>query len=676
MSEDVSKFTLSTHHASIYQPTKRIYRGISNTLSQADTIMTGLNTKVSFYGLDEGGFRNIHRPATQNVDIKTLALRAKAVGQRRITLPDQYQGSTSDPVITSLGYNYHAIAHGRFSPHGSMLFSAWQPSLMNTIQSSAAASKQELYALNEVSVYTLLECARVERLMIALYPSTRSYFVAATYDKIGSILATTHSPTTLTPEVKLFASYLYLALRPYIARPIRMRALDDLKKRSGVTVGIDDDVVMNAVHTYIDRSFKADSLERDRAWINEGTNKAWGALLNAFGSGYVTRTLLPDAVLWGLLSTCTPDSLNSNEDDSQDAGDQEELQKVAQQTQDGTGDGDNSEGQGDSSEEQGDSSEEQGDSSDSSPDGSSEASFEQMVQKQAENVQREAMQDEDTRREVEDVRAALGQAGTFSERIEGTRFTPVAEYVLMQKQMAREFGKIIEDTDPSFVTHQPAGRVSMKRAMHGIDDYDTAFDIWDEGKLAASSMEVVLLIDNSGSMDGIMKETCQSAWAITRGVESLGDSARVSMFLFNSTSFLAKRASERAPTQYTYHRATGGTDPTTALVDASKIFSDSNRAHKLCIILTDGSWSGAPADNADGTSGSYHEVSNAEVLIHQMQSKGITVALANMMDRGRYDLYINQGYNLDHGVNIVKVIDGPKDFVAFARSIVKETMIG
>lgn len=695
-----------------YNPAYRAARGLSATLSRADSVLMNRRADVTILTETEWQLAS----SINDRYSQMIGSQKNRHGRRTIILPDMAKGVSNDPVVTTLGYNYHAVGHSKFSPNSRKVFDTFTASPNIDLAKVAkkytfGSTSMDLTGCSK-NVYNVFECARIERLMIAAFPSTRSYFASATYNKIGSILDSDLSGSEFSKEARLLAVYMYLALRPYLAKPLRMRALDDLRQATGIQ--IDDDAIRQVLDDYLTLTFDR-KIDMPAKWVRDNVAHTYGELLRVFPKDSALALYLFRAFMHGMMATC--DSTTNGDDHDPGSEDQQSLQRVAQQTQkdddqddqddqgdqgggqgDEEGDEESQEGQGGDGEgegEDGDAQDSKDGQNDSDSDSESESNGRQagsgkgddpknddtppplkdMLEQASSEASESAMDNESSRREVEDLRQNMSLSGTYSPKVEGTKHTPSSDYVLMQKQMAREFGKIMEDADPGFLTHQPSGRVSMKRAMHGIDDYDTAFDMWDEGKLSAASMELVVLIDNSGSMSRNMTEACQSAWAISRGVESLGDSARVSTLFFNSDCFLSKRASEKETAQYTFHRSTGGTDPTTALVDAARILTESSRAHRLCVILTDGAWSGTPAE---GQNHSYsglesNSTTDAELVIRKMQAKGVQVSIANMFDTDEYERYVNQ-MNLSHGADIVKHITQPKDFVAFARSIVKEAM--
>jgi len=159
----------------------------------------------------------------------------------------------------------------------------------------------------------------------------------------------------------------------------------------------------------------------------------------------------------------------------------------------------------------------------------------------------------------------------------------------MAEEFARELNELLCDSDATWVSHQSAGRVNMKRAMTmSVNDFDTVFDRWEDGDLA-HDIEAVILIDKSSSMSDVMNSANESAWAIKRGLESIN--ADVSVLTFNDSAQVVYSKDERATTEVRKFHALGGTIPVDVLIEAERLLEQSDRYTKILIILSDGDWS-------------------------------------------------------------------------------------
>jgi hypothetical protein len=604
---------------------------------------------------------------------------------------------TDDPTVVTLGQNYHMLGHMYFTQR----FAFQNPPKVNPVLRTYVGQfeGESISLSNGTSFMTALEDARVERLMIALFPSTRPYFVASSYARVAHLMTVAKTIGPMTAEA-LTAAYLFLAARPYIAANLRLAALREINGNFGV--GLDDGDVTSALMEYVGASTEKTS---PSDLFSRSLDSLLSTLPRTALAASVMEMVLKSEGLAALVNTCSLSRVESAETQE----DQTELQQAAAtqqgsgeqqdggQSQQGDGesesDQDDSQGQGEGDGDDEDGDDPQDDSDGQNGDGQSDSQstdggggasstgtggkpqdapldFESMLDRAEQVVQSEISQSPESGDEIERIKAARkSDGGFFSATNPAVRHaTPSDSFRLVARLMEREFGKILEDADPGFKTHQASGKINMRRAMAGINDYDTAFDLWDEGKSEASSFEVALLIDTSASMRDVLDDVHQASWAITRGIESLGTNVKVTTFSFDTSSTLLKTGEERIGTQYLVTGTGGGTDPSTALVDASRILMRSKRAHKICLILTDGDWGGLYGEDA------YRR------LINNMQSTGVHVGIAFMDTDGPYG---GSSYRLDvgkaeqkyrRGADSFSVLSDTQSFVQMARNIVKEEM--
>ena len=119
---------------------------------------------------------------------------------------------------------------------------------------------------------------------------------------------------------------------------------------------------------------------------------------------------------------------------------------------------------------------------------------------------------------------------------------------------------------------------------------DTVFDRWSEGKTDASSIELVVLLDRSSSMNSQMDQACQAAWAIKYGIDGLGGDARCSVISFSTSAEYLYRPNESASNKPRHVRAIGGTRVKDATKEALRVMARSERKKKILISVSDGDW--------------------------------------------------------------------------------------
>lgn len=176
---------------------------------------------------------------------------------------------------------------------------------------------------------------------------------------------------------------------------------------------------------------------------------------------------------------------------------------------------------------------------------------------------------------------------------------PVSENMrVIANQFATEIVRAEIDCDPHWNTEQKTGRLNVQKAMRAdINDFDKVFDKW-EFNDKGTDFESVILLDNSGSMGGAMVAVCESAWIIKKAFDTIQGST--SVLTFSSRSKRLFDASDRvSATHYPYVGADADTQPYDGLIEARRLFDNSQRPNKVLFILTDGAWTDYSKSNAE-----------------------------------------------------------------------------
>ena len=128
-------------------------------------------------------------------------------------------------------------------------------------------------------------------------------------------------------------------------------------------------------------------------------------------------------------------------------------------------------------------------------------------------------------------------------------------------------------------------------------------------------IEVVMLIDASGSMCSAIQQAMKAQWVIGSAFEKRG--AKVTIIPFNNKARdpLKGRDDRFSDRIFPYCDAHGGTQPQAALRTAQEIFDKCGSRFKILFILTDGAW------NSRGWS---HK------LIDKMNHRGVMTTLVFM----------------------------------------------
>lgn len=200
---------------------------------------------------------------------------------------------------------------------------------------------------------------------------------------------------------------------------------------------------------------------------------------------------------------------------------------------------------------------------------------------------------ESIERELRNLRNTLKNASKHQHSIPKWSVKSVSPVTNTMRHSAQRFAsEIIQaeiDSDPNWNKEQPSGRLNIKRAMNlDVNNIGTVFDRW-EFNDKGTDIEACVLIDNSGSMSGYMDYACQSTWVIKRAIESIN--GKVSAFTFTTTSKRLYDSEDKASAiEYREVPAQASTNPIDALIEAQRVFSNSNATNKIVFILTDGYW--------------------------------------------------------------------------------------
>lgn len=229
-------------------------------------------------------------------------------------------------------------------------------------------------------------------------------------------------------------------------------------------------------------------------------------------------------------------------------------------------------------------------------------------------------------------------------------------------RVVREFEEIVEQNDPGWHTHKSSGRINVQRAMQGAD-LDTVFDVWDEGVHDTESMEVVILLDASGSMSGTPIENASAAsWIIKHALDGFENAVTTVLSFEDDTCEVVYDNAERAASNtFRTYSGGGGTDPARALNNALGMFHFSNRKHQILFILSDGEWGNEQ---------------NSERIIDKMNGAGVVTASMFMVDAnsGGWGWGTPTVKSIQHHCQEAAIINGWEQMSDFMRRVVRRVM--
>lgn len=304
------------------------------------------------------------------------------------------------------------------------------------------------------------------------------------------------------------------------------------------------------------------------------------------------------------------------------------------------------------------------------PDGSRDSLTDQDLQDVMSQAYDDAFNSEEVQRDAKLKEKAIAKSVGKLPMLDVKQFTeamPSTEWRKAMRAFNKELLKVWADSDPGWNRRFPSGRLNVGRAMRG-GDLDTLFDVWDEGKTAATDIDMVILVDYSISMSSLMDTTSQALWAIKRAVEQVG--GEVTVLGFNEEATTMYTRNDKAPADsYRKFSAQDYTNPKKALAEAYTLMMHSRAHHKIVLILTDGAWSDYDENNE---------------IIDVLNAQGCITALGYLAE-GPYDMDRMEHakasddkrvYNDEfvHHCKAFAAFNEPAGLVKLAKVVVKEAM--
>lgn len=242
----------------------------------------------------------------------------------------------------------------------------------------------------------------------------------------------------------------------------------------------------------------------------------------------------------------------------------------------------------------------------------------------------EIMEAKDVRDEVRRTQRLVTGADA-SDIIPKGKFNPQPiepDYVRHCNRLTKSLERLLVQAEPGWHKSEPTGRLNVRRWLRDSDPR-TAFDRWDEGVHDAVDMEVVILLDESGSMGGsTFQHAVNSMWVLKRSFDKIGASTTVITFDFESRTLYHRNDSADATT-LRYSFSGGGTDPVAGLEQAERIFARTRKTQKILIVLTDGEW----AEPGYWGGGKTEDGRSSDDIIAGLTKSGVVTALGFIEDR-------------------------------------------
>lgn len=536
----------------------------------------------------------------------------------------------TETIVSMNGTNYHELAHVLFSPR-------------------AGSSLGQYVSNNKMKrAFNMLEESRIEKLLVAKYPATRLFLEATVLD-----YALKDSPDNWGDMFPVITGrrYLDLDLRQMVAdKFINAYGADMAQKVGGI------------VNEYNNLVFPTD-FNRGMELIAEYSElvgldtepQGQSPIPNGNGDGHNHNER-------NVLQKGRPASTKEQERLQEKSGEGEGENLKGDTPMDGKPSEDGKDGSSPSNGAGGNSAEYKGEQKSYT---NSDTDIANALTERLKSIHADSR----IKNEVREVRKAI----TGNDEVRGTlKYSNYAEGDVSANasNFARRFGTELErmvlNADPHWERFLPNGKLNVTRTMTpDVNAIGQMFDVWDTGN-ENTDIEAVILLDNSGSMSYHMDEVCEKAWIIKRGIETIDGS--VTVYNFHSYSEVLYDKKDKAkPRNFRNVYATGSTNPITALVEAERILTTTDKRIKMLFIVTDGQWDSA----SDGDS-----------IIKRLNDKGVMTCVVFM---GDYD-YVNrmlleakQGdisaktfiHSLRHNAKVFKAVSNPRDVLDLAVDIVK-----
>ena len=581
--------------------------GISNVYQTADKIISGEDITVTV------------------VRDKEMDTTAKNNGREIIYNASLIEDLDTDTIVSMNGTNYHELAHILFSPR------------------AGSALGQYVNNNKMKRAFNMLEEARIERLLVAKYPATRLFLEATVLD-----YALKDSPDNWGNMFPVITGRRYLDLE------LRQMIADKFINSYGADVA---QTVSSIVNEYATLSFPTD-FTRGMELISQ-----YSALVGL------------DDEQKGQIPNGNGDGHNHNERNILQKGrpastkEQERLQNKAGQGQgenlngDTTINGDNGNGGKTPANGVG------GEGGAYTGEQKSYTNSDEEVARALTQRLKDIHSDSRIKSEVREVRKAItGNDDMRSTLKNSTHYDLSVDTTA--SNFARRFGveleRMVRDSDPHWDRFLPSGKLNVTRTMTpDINAIGQMFDVWDTGN-ENTDIEAVILLDNSGSMGYHMNEVCEKAWIIKRGIETID--GNVTVYNFHSYSEILYDKKDKAkPRHYRSVHATGSTNPMTALVEAERILTNTDKHIKMLFIVTDGEW-----ENTD----------ECDSIIKRLNDKGVLTCVVFMGDYDYVKVRMSEARTGDesallaikrlrHNAKVFKAVANPKDVLELAIDIVK-----
>lgn len=172
------------------------------------------------------------------------------------------------------------------------------------------------------------------------------------------------------------------------------------------------------------------------------------------------------------------------------------------------------------------------------------------------------------------------------------------EVVTVSNRIAEKLRRLYTDVEPSWQKPRSRGRLVGGRFIKHLAEPTeiNIFRKWDAGNEDDATTEVVILLDLSGSMSGIIYQCSEALWILKRAFDRV--EIRTTVLGFSNGNVALYKPEEKIRTHAIKMFSTwAGTDPTDSLKKAHAILQNSDATNRIMIAITDGMWAGDENQN-------------------------------------------------------------------------------
>jgi Mg-chelatase subunit ChlD len=276
----------------------------------------------------------------------------------------------------------------------------------------------------------------------------------------------------------------------------------------------------------------------------------------------------------------------------------------------------------------------------------------------------EVLSSEDIAEELRDLAEGIDSGpGGERERVSDLRqATPTNSARTAREELSESLRDLRAAAESEWIIGTDSGRVNVSRvaaarASGGFMDPSTLFDRFTPDSLDSVSVEVVVLVDLSGSMRHNEGEASEAVWSIHHAAAAA--EARLSVFGFNSGPARTLVSPEDLPTESVpVLYASGGTDPSDALRAAWDTFRGSEASHRILVTLSDGDW---------------NREEQSRAIVRGMREDGVST-LAAVFLSSRYGDEDEILSHHSHGAERFVRVNSLRDFSSLVAEEVREAM--